>query len=344
MSLHAEDLPPEIWLSIFTFFEGHDLVRAFSGLNSFFNSLLRSPHLQLCIRMKKDESNERLPELTWSHINRENIYSLTVGRRKANCLIQFLRWNAQYLTRLTSLSVYLRKSNSYYNIQFLVFALGQLPSLNRLRIKYTTKINSTSGDLQPLIANLFNNRFTIQNYSFIFDMSDYNMDTSTWSINPCLRSVYLDTISINKLLSLLPFTPQLYSLRLGLNASPVTRHPNITFNHLQKLNLRLRWTPFAPVQTLREIMPNLRILLLNGFISGNDENYFKENLWDKLLNNINYFRVHLHDSASDEPTKTIFKNYIQNMSGKSWFSYKETQSNIYIDIKFQSVQTRENLY
>jgi hypothetical protein len=74
MSLQAEQLPSEIWLYIFTFFEGHDVVRSFSCLNSYFDSLLHSPHLQLYIRIKQNESNERLPKSTWSHINIENIY------------------------------------------------------------------------------------------------------------------------------------------------------------------------------------------------------------------------------------------------------------------------------
>ena len=344
MPLHAEELPPEIWLSIFAYFEGHDLVRSFSGLNSFFNSLLRSPHLRLHMRMKKDESNERLPESTWAHINRENIYSLAVGRRKANCLIQFLRWHAQYLTRLTSLSVYLRKLNSYYNIQFLVFALGQLPALKQLRIKYTSKINSTSDELQPLMASLFNNRFIIPNYSLVFDMSEYKIDTSTWSINPYLTSLRFDCISVNNLLSLLPFTPQLHSLTLQLTSSSTPLYPNITFDHLQKLELRLRWTPFASLQAFRKTMPNLRVLILNGSMEGTDENYCKENLWNKLLNNIEYFRVKLSSFAYDERKKTIFKDLIQNLGEKSWFSHKETEHRITITIQFQSVRKLEHFY
>ncbi|CAF4990957.1 unnamed protein product, partial [Rotaria sp. Silwood1] len=134
MVSQAENLPREIWLYTFTFLEGHDVVRSFSCLNVFFNSLLHSPHLQLHIRIRQNESNERLPEPTWLHINLQNIYSISVGRRKANCLIQFLRWHAQYLVRLQSVSIYLRKSKLYTNIQFVIFALEQIPSLKHIRI------------------------------------------------------------------------------------------------------------------------------------------------------------------------------------------------------------------
>jgi hypothetical protein len=336
MLLQAEELPPEIWLSIFTFLEGHDLVRAFSCLNSFFDSLLRSPHLQLHIRIKKNESNERLPNATWSHINRENIYSLTVGRRKANCLIQFLRWNAQYLIHLSSLSICLRKSNSYYNIQFLIFALEQLPSLNRLRIKYITKLDSNTDDLQPLMVNIFNNRFTIQNYAFICNMCAYSMKTSTWSINPCLKSLYFDDISFSNLYSFLSFTPHLYSLRSVMNASLTIPRQNVILHHLQKVNLYLHHSRFVQLQMLKEIIPNLLSLRLRGVLDVDDENYFKENLWYKLFDNIQYFNVNLTCSTFTEARKAIFKNYIQNFTGKSWFSSKETQQSMEIFVKFQS--------
>ncbi|CAF3904872.1 unnamed protein product, partial [Rotaria sordida] len=151
----AENLPREIWLYIFTFLEGHDVVRSFSCLNVFFDSLLHSSHLQLHIRIRQNESNERLPESTWSHINLQNIYSISVGRRKANCLIQFLRWHAQYLVSLRSLSIYLRKSKLYTNIQFLIYALEQIPSLKRIRIKYIAKSDPNIDNLKLLTTYIF---------------------------------------------------------------------------------------------------------------------------------------------------------------------------------------------
>ncbi len=338
--MQAEQLPAEIWLSIFTFFEGHELVRAFSCLNSFFDSLLRSPYLELYIRIKVNESNERLPASTWSYINRENIYSLTVGRRKANCLIQFLRWNAQYLTHLSSLSVHLRKLNIYYNIQFLIFALQQLPSLNRLRIKYTGKFDPRADSLQPLMRNIFNSRFTIQNYLFISNMMNYTMKTSAWSINPFLKYLYIEDICFNNLFSFLSFTPQLHSLRSAVRASFNVPHQSIILNHLEKVNLNLRWPRFAQLQMLKEIMPNLKSFRLRGRLEADDEDYFKENLWYKLLDNIKYFHVNLHHSAYYEARKTIFKNRFQNFNGKSWFRYEETQRSVNIYIKFQSVTSQ----
>ena len=144
MPTQIEQLPSEIWFHTFSYFEGHELIRLFSHLNSFIDSLLHSKYLHLHLRIRQGESNERLTEWIWSEINRENIFSLNFVTRKANCLIQFLRWNALSLTHLSTLSVYLKQSSSSYNIPYLIIALGQMPSLNRLRIKYRSRLNSNN--------------------------------------------------------------------------------------------------------------------------------------------------------------------------------------------------------
>jgi hypothetical protein len=336
MPLQAEQLPSEIWLYIFTFFEGHDLVRAFSCLNSFFDSLLHSSHLLMHIRIKPNEFNERLPESTWSHINLENIYSLGVGRRKANCLIQFLRWNAQYLVRLSSLSVYLRRSKIYYNAQFLIFALEQIPSLRRLRIKYLTKFDRYVDHLEPLMAYIFSQRSTIQTYSLISDMSDYNMITSKWSINPSIKYLHVGEMSSDNLFSLLSLTPHLYSLQAMVNTSSVVSYESFALIHLKKVNLRLYRSRFHELQILKEIAPNLQSLRLRGSFNDNDDDFYNEKLWYQLFNNIRYFQVALENSAYDDTKKIELRNHIRNWDGKSWFSYQETKSSLTVSIKFKS--------
>jgi len=336
MPLQAEQLPSEIWLYIFTFFEGHDIVRAFSCLNSFFDSLLHSPHLLMHVRIKSNEFNERLPELTWSHINLQNIYSLSVGRRRANCLIQFLRWNAQYLTHLCSLSVYLRKSNFFNNIQFLIFALEQIPSLNRIRIKYTAKFDQNVDNWELLMAYIFSERFPIHNCSFISDISDYNMITSTWSINPSIKYLHIDRTTLNNLFSLLSFTPQLNSLRAGLNASNIVSYKNVVLIHLKKADLYLYQLRFTQLQLFKEVVPNLQSLLLDGVFDGNDDNFFNEKLWYELLNNIIYFHVTLRCYRFSNSDKTVLRNHICNLNEKSWFSYNESGQILTVYIKFKS--------
>ncbi|CAF3108493.1 unnamed protein product [Rotaria sp. Silwood2] len=336
MISQAKILPPEIWLYTFTFLEGHDIVRSFSCLNAFFNSLLHSPYLQLYIRIRQNESNERLPDSTWSHIHLQNIYSISVGRRKANCLIQFLRWHAQYLVSLRSLSIYLRKSKLYINIQFLIFALEQIPSLKRIRIKYIAKSDQNIDNLKPLTTYIFSERSTLQKCSFVLNMSDYNMITSQWSINRLLKYLNISSISSIDLVSLLSFTPQLHSLQTMMDACKVISYKNVVLTPLEKVILRLDRSYFTQLEAFKEIVPNLQSLRLEGDFNTKDDNFFNENMWHKLLNNIKYFYVNLKVFEFTDSEKINLKNRFPNCEGKSWFSWVENAQYLKVIISFKS--------
>ncbi|CAF3000594.1 unnamed protein product [Rotaria socialis] len=338
-SSSAECLPRELWLHIFTYLEGHDIVRSFSCLNSLFDSLLRSSHLQLFIRIKQNESNAKLPQSTWSHIYLENIYSITVGRRKANCLIQFLRWHAQYLVRLQYLSLYLRKSKLSTNIQFLIFALDQMPSLKQVRIKYLAKSVGTIDNLQLLTAYIFSKRFTAQKCTLISDMSDANMTPSDWSINRMIKHLYIHSITSADLFSLLSFTPQLYSLKTTMKLSRDISNQNVALPHLEKLNLHLDHAYFLHLEMLKELAPNLRSLRVRGYFNTDDDNYFNENMWHKLFKNINYFDVDIRMWVILDSKKVNLKSRIRHCEGKSWFHWEETNVILRGTITFKSMKT-----
>lgn len=53
-----EDLPIEIWTSIFSYLEAHDLFRAFTRLNSYFTRLLRCN--QLLYHIQFNQTNDSL--------------------------------------------------------------------------------------------------------------------------------------------------------------------------------------------------------------------------------------------------------------------------------------------
>ncbi|CAF1938952.1 unnamed protein product [Rotaria magnacalcarata] len=305
----AEYLPRELWLHIFIYLEGHDIVRSFSCLNSLFASLLRSSHLQLFICIKQNESNEKLPQSTWSHINLENIYSITVRQRKANCLIRFLRWHAQHLVRLQSLCLYLRKS------------VG------------------TIDNFQLLTAYIFSERFIAQKCSFIFEMSDANVTPSDWSINRMIKQLYIHSITSTELFSLLSFTPQLYSLETTMKLSQEISNQNVALPHLEKLNLHLAHTYFLQLEMLKELATNSRSLRVKGYFNTDDDNYFNENMWHKLFKNINYFDVDLHILARLDSKMVNLKNRIRLCEGKSWFHCEETNVILRGTITFKSMKT-----
>jgi len=50
-----EDIPIEIWLSIFSYLEAHDLFRAFINLNNYFQQLINSRHLLYNVQFNKND-------------------------------------------------------------------------------------------------------------------------------------------------------------------------------------------------------------------------------------------------------------------------------------------------
>lgn len=334
MKSHAEHLPPEIWMCIFDFLEGHDIIRSFTHLNSFFDSLLRSPQMQFYIRIKENEFNERLPESTWSHIGLQNVGSLFVGRRKGNCLIQFLRWHAPYLVCLRSLFIYLRKSKIHINIQFLIIALTQMSSLKCIRVKYFGKSDQNVHNLQALTTYIFSGRSTIQNCSFITNMSDNNMTASKLSVNRLLKHLEISSISSISLFSLLPFTPALSSLKATLDPSHGVLQENLILNHFTKAHIRIDRSQFSQLELFKKLAPNLQSLRLEGCFDIQDDKYFNETLWHKLLDNIEHFNIYLREFAYLEAQKTPLTDCIRNYNGKYWFDWEENGQLLSVYIKF----------
>jgi hypothetical protein len=88
---------------------------------------------------------------------------------------------------------------------------------------------------------------------------------------------------------------------------------------------------------LKEIAPNLQSLRLQGYFDVKDVNYFNENLWYKLFNNIKYFHVNIEGSVNGYSEKDILRNHIRDYHEKSWFSWEENKQCLQVFIKFTSV-------
>ena len=338
MVTQAEQLPTEIWLNVFSYFEGHNLVRTFSRLNFFFDSLLRSTYLRLYLRIEQGDANRQLPEWTWSYINRENIYSLSSEVRKSNCLLQFLHRNASSLTNLTSLAVDVRRFNvfSHGHYSRLISALEEISSLHRLQIKCSSELNRQRRGLELLFNAIFSRQFRIRTYSIAFDMSTLAIITSIWRINPFIQHLSIEKIDSHILLPLLSCTPQLRSLRTvwyQLN-NPVDR--SISLPCLNKVRLRIERTRFDQLQLLKEWAPNLRSFRAMGSFDRQDMNYLNENLWRKFLHNFQDFQVSLTDGEYNSSRQRLLIDHIENFNTENWFSYKDENSWIRLSISIHS--------
>ena len=108
MKTCAEQLPIEIWISIFQHFEIHDLLYAFNNLNRYFNEILSSDHLLLHVQLEKCEQFYRQLAFfsPWpSSILNRIVYLKSSTQGHGKYLSQFLYWHGSQLLRLKSLTI-----------------------------------------------------------------------------------------------------------------------------------------------------------------------------------------------------------------------------------------------
>jgi hypothetical protein len=134
MNTSIEDLPVELWISIFSYFEAHELLQAFSNLNNHFNQLIASDYLLFNVRLGKSNQNpfDYSTQPYWSHSILNRIHSLqSIIQDKTSHIPEFLRWHCSQLIQLKFLKIKLRGRE----IPTVCIALPQLHSLQYLSIK-----------------------------------------------------------------------------------------------------------------------------------------------------------------------------------------------------------------
>ena len=134
MKTSIEDLPVEIWMFIFAYFEAHELLHAFTNLNHYFDQLIASDYLLFPVRLGKNARNPLDYSVTpyWSHSILNRILSLRPCiQHQTSHIPEFLRWHCYQLVQLKSLKVKLRGRE----ISALCTALPQLTALDSLSIE-----------------------------------------------------------------------------------------------------------------------------------------------------------------------------------------------------------------
>lgn len=211
----------------------------------------------------------------------------------------------------------------------LVAALKQIPSLHYLQIKCSPASKRARNALELLFNAMFSEQFRIRMYSIVIDMSIFNIDTSTWKVNPFLQRLHT-------LLPLLSCTPQLQSLRTMLCQSNEGIDGSISLSCLERIRLEIDNTKFDQLQLLRKWTPNLRSFRVMGWLDCEDRNYFQENLWRELMHNVADFRVFLEGIEYDPSRTTLLMDYLRNLKTKNWITYKTIHRWIELSIKIPS--------
>ena len=108
MVIRVENLPPELWISIFSYLEAHDLFKAFNKLNTYFDHLLASNHLSFHVRLTKKDNDHGLLSTTpfgSETILNRIVYLHWTGAYRSRYFPQYLKKNATQFTRLRSLVI-----------------------------------------------------------------------------------------------------------------------------------------------------------------------------------------------------------------------------------------------
>jgi hypothetical protein len=113
MGIGSEQLPIEIWLSIFSHLEAQELFRSFTILNSYFDQLVNCIYLKFNIQFTKTK-NEYHPRLDTQFmidlvLNRTITFELSSGKRRGKFIWFFFRCHYDRLTGLQSLSLNVSK-------------------------------------------------------------------------------------------------------------------------------------------------------------------------------------------------------------------------------------------
>ena len=280
MKISIEELPVELWLSILSYLEAHDLLRAFTNLNSFFDRLIASDYLLFNVRLEKSSRNplQYAIQPYWSDSIINRIISLQPTiEHKSSHIPEFLRWHCTRLIKLKSLTVKLRGRE----IPAICTALQQLHSLYYLSIECVPKQILLEGILSHPSIRICRLEF-IQIFTSV---NSYSSQTSSIEILDIKFVCDLEMSIINLLLNR---TPMLKRLEI-----------NCPKNLLAYQKLSFFGSTF--------VLPELRTIKIRTSLTTYDQKIF-ENL-HKILPNLKHFSLYI---VQDYWSEQIFNNLLSH--------------------------------
>ncbi|CAF3428260.1 unnamed protein product [Rotaria sp. Silwood2] len=276
MKARAEQLPIELWLSIFSYIEVHDLFQAFSNLNNFFDKLLASQHLLLYVQLgstrKNYNSKFNQSNFYWSNSILDRITCIQFfSEYESDDLLQFVQSYSKKFIQLKSLII----QASIQNISSICSALEQLNSLQ--------SISLTCKPSQKLLdAILHISTLRICRLRFWRPISTINYHSGTNSNVEILHIKLLDDPNHSIVYLLLSHMPKLKYLEIEKCRSvPLFAQELFILEHLQILKFiwdrhQYKSDYFAHCHT---VIPYLKSLYLTVYYLQFDE-AFDNNLID----------------------------------------------------------------
>jgi hypothetical protein len=334
MQTCTEQLPVEVWLTIFQYLEAHDIFHAFHNLNYYFNQILASNHLLFYVRLKDTDRNQ--PKYSTNPYWSDSVLNRTIWlrpriRSQSNYFLHFLDFNANKLIRLQSLS--LRVCPPYTS------SISQ--SLKQLSVLEYLSLTCTSDQI-VLESILFISTLRICRLSLRESMTKINHHHLDIKSNiEQLFIVFLDKINYSVIDNLLIYTPKLK--RLEISGSHYSFEQVTIFNkqlfilpELRIFKLKLEDGHFESdcFKCLPQTMPLLKHFYFNYnklFLSETFLIYFISNWWS-IIKQIRYLNVHIEGRLIIDLTSNNTKMNLQK--NKEILLSKNNQSNGSFKIKW----------
>jgi hypothetical protein len=343
-----------LWLSIFSYFEAHDLFHAFNNLNTYFNQILASSHLSFYLNLKKDDNNhvKRPTNPYWSDsiLNRV-IYLQSTNYNQSDYFIEFLRWNYKKLVQLQSLIFQM----DIVHVPVICQVLPEIYLLEYLSI--TCAMTPTLFRCILAIPTLRLCRLKVTSTTYNHDV--YSEKNSNLEI---LHVTLLRVVSYCWMKLLLPYMPKLKRLEISATASSIHRplrlwpKPFIILPELRILKYKFdyRYTIPSFINDLyREVcdlrgldvsMPNLKYFDLN-ICNTNMNQYLsdkKANQWWIDLKKLEQVKIIIHgyydnslydDRRFDDYQKAVFsKNDELNNCFKFQWLKKNSKNSLGVEL------------
>jgi len=179
----VEQLPIEIWLTIFQYLEAHAIFQAFQNLNHYFNQILASNHLLFYLRLKETDNNhfQYSTNPYWSDSVLNRVICLRSGiQSRSNHFVEFLRWHANKLIHLQSLSIQTHSQDT----PSIPYICRTLKELNRLEY-----LSLTCTPSQRLFESIFSIS-TLRVCQVIFRESSTRIDYSL-DVNSQIKQLFI---------------------------------------------------------------------------------------------------------------------------------------------------------
>jgi len=301
MKTSIEQLPVELWISIFSYLEAHDLLQAFTNLNNYFNQLIASNYLLFHVELGKNDHNplEYSIKPYWPDSILNRIISIhPIIEHKTSHIPEFLRWHCSQLIQLKSLILKLRGRE----IPVICSVLQQLNSLHYLSIECVPN--------QILLETILSvPTLRVCRLDFLRALTPINGHSNNISNIEILDIKFQDDSKNSILNLLLSHMPKLKRLEIKIpriyydNSDLFFAEPLFILSNLRTIKINCSSAAFNLnfFQCLHEIMPVLKNFYLN----------------------INYHSLR----------KDFFHNFIYH-----WWPIFEKKEQINIFLKCQSLQ------